>query len=83
MVGGWSLTSKNRERYITQSLSRVYLANPFGKSITAPELLTVNGFHRTNFPDKEANVPMLNLQPDPPNTLDKIYEELKSMETRL
>lgn len=52
------MSSKARERYITGSLSRVYLANQFGENLSAPELLTVNGFHRAGFPDPEASMPM-------------------------
>jgi hypothetical protein len=58
MIGAWSLSSRARERYITSSLSRVYIANQFGESITSVELLTVNGFHRLSFPDEEAKWPM-------------------------
>ena len=59
MIGGWSLSSKHRQRYITDSLSRVYISNKFGEGVTTSEMLTVNGFHRTKFKDVEANTPMI------------------------
>jgi hypothetical protein len=51
-IGAWSLSSRARARYIMSPLSRVYIANQFGESITSVELLTVNGFHRLSFPDE-------------------------------
>lgn len=58
MIGGWSLSSKSRQHYITSSLARTYVANQFGESISSPELLTVNGYHRFNLKDPWANIPM-------------------------
>lgn len=64
MIGNWSLNSKTRSSYVTDSVRRVQVCNEFGVTLFSPELMTVNGFHRTEFRDPEASTPMTTLGRD-------------------
>lgn len=58
IIGNWTLPSKSRDAYLTGSLGRTFVANGFGTNVIAPELLSVNGYHRLNFLDAEASKSM-------------------------
>jgi hypothetical protein len=59
VLGNWRLQSRSRDGYVTDSLSRVIVANSFGGNSVIPEMASVNGFHRLDLPDSYAKVSMI------------------------
>jgi len=54
VICGWTMQSQVRQRYITDTLQKIVVANDFSSNMISPGMTSVNKFHALDFSDDEA-----------------------------